>query len=367
MTLAMMFVFVLWAMGKAKNPRTWLWLTGGRGAGDVQPAPTGAVPGGEKQRPPSPPRGPSAEVRFYAGQLAGFLALGAEPTLTPDGVRLRALGVLGQEHVPEAPAAAEQPAAGQRAPVANPEFLRGALDRREFLLENPADPDNVLYARDADARYYLLELARDANPADLAADARRDVRYTALLEKPQDYRGQVIHVQGDLLWVTHFELKRSVPGLPHVYQGLLLAEPTGRPVWLLFPELPPGLPPEAQWSRLYLNGVRFDGYFLKVLRAEDPKEKGKQLYFPVLVGRTLTLAAPAVEMETGLSWPFVLIVGGGILGVFAMAAWLYRRSERRYEAKLARLRAQAESARPREERRPAEPPAAEGQPPEWLQ
>lgn len=331
MTLLFALVFILWAMTKASKPQTWRWTEVFQQPAQQQKALDAGEPVSSDQ--------PSLEVLTSASQAAGFVAQFAMPSSAPASYDLGMLGVFGQEFVPLPES--KKATAGlkfQRIPTPVAEILRGARDRSGFLVEDPDDLDNPTYKPDADARYHLIELARDAGLDDLAAEARKDVRFAALMENPGDYRGQVIHVEGDLLWITTLELKRKVPGLDHVYQVIITVGGNDQPYYVLFTDLPPNLPPEKEWGSLYLRNVQFDGYFLKILRKDHPKEKGKGLLFPVLVGRSPRIPAQPGGLDFGLSVQtlIALVVGVIILGSIVVA-W-FRWNDRRYAIRLAAVR-----------------------------
>jgi hypothetical protein len=140
---------------------------------------------------------------------------------------------------------------------------------------------------------------------------------------------------------------------------------------VLFTELPKSFPPEREWDRLYLRDVQFDGYFLKVLRVDRPEESKSPVrasYIPVLVGRTVQLLPPDSVAAT-VPWQTILLAFLVALGVGTIAMILYRRSERRYLAKMAEVRRRVEqredypdSASPAESQgvwNPSDPPPAD--------
>jgi hypothetical protein len=287
---------------------------------------------------------------LLAGEALGYWTLASSQLLPTGSLESLALGVWSYqewkqayEHLPfDFQTRREAAVPRGQAPVPQSEWLRGARDREPFLVEDPLDVDNEKWRADADARYYLIELVRRTKAQNLTAAARSDVRHTALLEKPEEYRGELIHIEGELLWVKTFELKRAGTGLPHIYEGLIEAGGR-RPYWILFTELPAGFPPEDAWSRLSLHGVHFNGYFLKVLRTDNPEPrlKAKFLYFPVLVGKTVELPAPTPGWALRpLLWT-ILPVFGAIVVVVLVLSWLYRRGERRYLAKMEEVRQRA--------------------------
>jgi hypothetical protein len=146
-------------------------------------------------------------------------------------------------------------------------------------------------------------------------------------------------VQGQLRWLRTFEVKRNtIPGVSFFYEGVISIGPDA--YWVLFKDLPPGLPPAAQWNKLFVHDVRFNGYFLKVLRATNAKGS---VTFPLLIGRTLEVPVAGEDSSLESSfWMLAAAVAGGGL-VLGMVFWLHGLSERRYAARLAALRAKREA------------------------
>jgi hypothetical protein len=282
------------------------------------------------------------------------------PTPTPAGLDAGVLGVLAGEYVP-LPVEDKQSGAeaNRSAPRPDRQWLDGAIDREVFLDEDEFSPATDPKRRDADARYHLLSLAKEATLAQLAADAKSNIRFTALLDKPREYRGEVVHVKGDLMWVQTFELQRPTPGMEHVYQGLIVVPGTGQSYGILFTDLPQHLPPERLWKRLYLRDATFDGYFLKVLKVALPADKNNPArtgIVPVLVGKSPVLPEPPPRFDLVGTLTTLGLILAAVLILGTLALWLYRRSERRYQLKMAEVRARAQA-------RPPSPPEANGSPP----
>ena len=345
--LAVVIVFMVFAIHKASDPGMWQWVrifgkqpVGVEGAGDEESA---------KAKQPS--QAELLEMQLNAGRAAGFLSAFTQPSLNPFSVDAAVAGTVHLEQVPLPEHVVKRAVGNRKAPFPNLQILAGALDRQRILLDDPiktvADPDdrkNEQFRLDADARYHLLQVAHDARPEDLAADARQDFRYSALREKPADYRGDIVHIEGDLLWVQHFELKspeRKIPGLDHAYQGAITVGAPDRGYWILFTDLPPNFPAESEWGKLYRHGVKFDGYFLKVLMIDHPKDKGKVLYVPLLVGKTVHLpAGPTGGWEFPL-WPTIYALSG-VLFLVLVVGYFYRKHERAYALRLAATRKRAQ-------------------------
>jgi hypothetical protein len=263
-------------------------------------------------------------------------------TTTPASLDAGILGALSGEFVPLPEQQPANPADGKRsAPVPERHWLAGAIDREIFLDEDETAQELDPRRRDANARYHLLALAREATLDQLANDAVSNVRYSALIEKPSDYRGQVLRIKGDLIWVRTLELKRVTPGMDFVYQGLIVVPSTGDSYGILFTDLPEHMPAQNLWTRLYLRDVTFDGYFLKVLRVELPADKrnpARTGHIPVLIGHSPRLPPPPTQFDLYGTLITIGMILGVVLVLGTLALWLYRRSERNYQAKLAAVR-----------------------------
>ncbi len=335
-SLSLMALFTIWAIWKAGKPETWEWVA------QVQPQAGPQAVQEKNEVPAASPQEPVANQLYYE-QLGGLLALTPMPTTTPSSLNLRFLAVLSYEHATpiERPVRAEPKIAGRRAPEPEASILAKAVDRDGFLF--PEDEVNLRARGDADARYHLIELGSLARPEDLAADATANVRYADLIRDPSRYRGQVIHIEGSLRRVDRYAMHEPPPGVKECFVGWLVA---GRPdreqiYCVLFTDLPPGFPPEKDWLQHIVNGAKFDGYFLKVLRAEDAKNpRGRPV--PVLVGRTV-IAPPVVRAEEGANWLSLGVTAVFIAGVFVclVAVILYRRGDRRVADRLSELRRRA--------------------------
>ncbi|MER3417358.1 MAG: hypothetical protein C4297_14280 [Gemmataceae bacterium] len=343
-SLLVMTAVVIWAIWKAGDPRTWTWtemLTPSteKDAG-AAPAPDAAVATApqSKRSAESASDLPTLEQSYYAQATMYLSALPATafgPGWPVALVAARA-GAFTIEWLPlpEKLISDIEPLT-QHAPPPDPTTLAGALDYEPFRLEAEDDPGAITWRRDADARYHLIHLALSARSEDLARDALAHVRYSALRVHPERYRGRVLRIEGDLRKLDYFELHRPVPGATHLYQAWVTTGSLDQLYCLLVHELPNGMPPESQWHRLYQR-VRFDGYFLKILKVRDEQ---KTYYVPVLIGKTLHTLRPAAarrDHSSIISVVLTMILGGLLLCL--VLTWIYQRSDRRLAKRLAQLR-----------------------------
>ncbi len=134
----------------------------------------------------------------------------------------------------------------------------------------------------------LLKRARDTSSADLAREARRDLYWTHLWERPAKYRGVPVHIEGTARRVLSYEINPElVPG-GRMYEAWVYSDENRKDPYVLTFEAPPAglrISPD-QFTR-----ITFDGYFLKLLgyRAGDTFRAA-----PMLVGR-LHLAPAQAE------------------------------------------------------------------------
>jgi hypothetical protein len=344
--LLTMMGLVVFGMVRLGNPKTWQWVR------NLEKRP--ATPEPTQPVAPRPPPPLDLELESRLRFLALQFAVPSTPFVNPASFDLSYLCILQLEHVP-LPRRPDPVARADRSSLA-PELntLRGAAQRQGFLSAPKGERNNFFFQharQDEDARNHLIALAQAQTDRQIAADGRSDIRYSALMQRPEDYLGEVITVEGELLWLTIFEVPPVDPQLPQfVYQGLIEAGDRNKVYWVLFIDLPPGLPPEKEWKSVYLRGVKFSGYFHKVVghaAPPDPRDpsrtKDQMVYTPVLIGKVVTVP-PA---HPGTDWRNVLltivVVFGIALVVGTLALWLYYRSERPYEAKIAQLRARTKS------------------------
>ncbi|MCS7159514.1 MAG: hypothetical protein RMJ19_03510 [Gemmatales bacterium] len=378
LALAISFlVLIVLAIVRFRNPATWQWV---RNVPQQDPAALSSSDASTSE-PETPDRetshsaeqAPSAPLEVYELGQVGLIVAGGTAVLPGDWAVARwAVSWLSLDALAYATPVADPPLAVKPVPPSrlryvlppDAEILRGARDREGFLLEPSAAADNPLFRRerlDADARYHLIALVLEQARASgkdllqrLHQDARWNVPYELLRDKPHRYRGEVIGLRGTLIWIKRFPLERGgTGGLPeYIYQGVL--EQDGlrdRPVWILFTHLPEPAPPEKDWLRLFAPHTVFVGYYLKVVEIEAPPEPPRarptnkprpaRLYFPVVVGYTVELPVPTRGEDWGTLLLTVVSIVGGIVFISAIALYFYYRSERPYMEKMAQVRERA--------------------------
>jgi hypothetical protein len=147
---------------------------------------------------------------------------------------------------------------------------------RSAEFETVADKAPLSF-RDTAAYDKLLARSRAATAAGLAGQARRDVFYAHLWDRPAAFRGVPIHLLGTARRVLYYPSKLSRTGW--IYEAWVVTpESRSNPYVCVFEEAPKGLPVGPDVS----ERVVFNGYFLKLLRYEAGDVPRAA---PLLVGR----------------------------------------------------------------------------------
>ena len=144
-----------------------------------------------------------------------------------------------------------------------------------------------IQVRESAAYATLLRRARETPAPELAAQARKDVFWTQLWERPQAYRGVPIHIEGTAKKVLAHEVGPSMSPSGRLYEVWVFCDETPAfPYVVTIEDPPPGL---VVGTELFLR-VKVDGYFLKQLgyRAVDMLRAA-----PMLVGRMSWIPALA--------------------------------------------------------------------------
>ena len=130
--------------------------------------------------------------------------------------------------------------------------FRGLVDRTPIGVR-----DNAAYKA-------LLDRARETPPEKLGKDARRDVLFTNLWERPDLYRGVPIHLEGILKKVVSHEKVNPVFSAKGklIDAWFVTTESRPLPYVVAVEDVPPGLPAGVELS----ERIAVDAYFLKVYR-----------------------------------------------------------------------------------------------------
>lgn len=180
----------------------------------------------------------------------------------------------------------------------------------------------------------LLKRTREASPRDLAARSYRDLPYAELWERPERYRGVLLHIEGTARRVlVHQEVDQALAPQGKLYEAYVFNHETqNNPYILIFEDPPAGFPGGLDIS----ERVRFDGYFLKLLayRAGDVVRAA-----PMLVGRLTWIPhMDEAENATGSDTRFWLYAALTVMTAYALLRWLFHMRSRLFGGALGKRR-----------------------------
>jgi hypothetical protein len=173
-----------------------------------------------------------------------------------------------------------------------------------------------------------------------AGEANEHATFDHLFNTPNDWRGQVVKVQGHMLRIRKWRPSKNVQeaGIDWVYEGFIAGQTPHRPpYWVLFTTLPEGLKVQETMS----VPVTFYGYFIKKLKY--PAEKVDRVT-NLLIGPTVFVDAQEAAVtppSTPFSRDVLFATVGGLftLGVVIVALhWWFHRSDRAIQTQLTVLR-----------------------------
>jgi hypothetical protein len=170
-------------------------------------------------------------------------------------------------------------------------------------------------ATELPAYFAMLSTARDANPRELSASARRDLPFLSLMNDPAEHRGEVIWIEGELRRVERLEAGPNDKGFEQLYEGWLFTDEAGRtnPYRIVVSELPDGFPQGTEVR----ERVRLPAYFFK--RYTYATAHG-QHSAPMLIGSRWARIVGRREGTSGDSspgwWPFAIaLIAAGWVGL----------------------------------------------------
>jgi hypothetical protein len=184
---------------------------------------------------------------------------------------------------------------------------------------------------------------------DAFANSAHDATFRDLWNRPERYRGEVVHYEGKLRSVRDFDapLMLSARDIKQLYECWVFDKDNGaNPVCLICSELPAGVKPGEHLS----IPVSFDAYYFKQYRYQSvDSTPGHAREAPLFIGRSFVLAEqppppPDPERESfaaGSKALLTLFLGGVLLTVLlALGAHLwFRRADRRVREKVVQTRA----------------------------
>jgi hypothetical protein len=215
-----------------------------------------------------------------------------------------------------------------------------SIDRDLPMFLHIEDRQPVLSAREnldeATAYNYLLTRAHDASAAAFARKSHPEVRHYHLWDDPQKYRGEIVHVEGELRMLRRYDAPKLAQngGVRDLYEGWVRDDHDKHNLWcIIFTDLPEGLNVDGSRGQ----HVAFDGYFFKLYRYTDNNHDARLA--PLLIGH-----APEYEVPVAHTFPttFLLCFLGLIsttVTVVLAVAWWFRRGDDRVRQRLRVARA----------------------------
>ena len=187
---------------------------------------------------------------------------------------------------------------------------------RDQAIEYDSVTDKTkLGLRDMAAYKMLLERAHDKTPVALARESRRDLFFTHLWERPNEYRGVPVHLLGTARRVLRYETKLTKSGWIHE-AWIITTDSQSHPYCCVFEDAPKGFPIGPNVS----ERVVFDGYFLKLMAYEAGDVPRAS---PLLIGRLGWTAPPPAAKENvangPLRWMLILL---GVMFVLSFLRWM---------------------------------------------
>jgi hypothetical protein len=187
---------------------------------------------------------------------------------------------------------------------------------------------------------YLLVTAHKTDQSELAKVARRDISFVHLLEEPEKYRGEIVHIEGKLRRLRRFDATAlaTKEGVPVLYEGWIFPEGAfANPYCVIMSEVPEGMKVGDKVD----YKVAFDGYSFKVYRY---KAGDGNRIAPLLIGRGITLLEPALVTQpagVGIGDRFTIAILSILAGTVVLAlglGWWYRQGDRKILGRLNQAR-----------------------------
>jgi hypothetical protein len=257
------------------------------------------------------------------------------------------------------PADTEAPSAG---PVAGPEQEDGIPGEdgtavTAFATADLSIPpvalagieDNTVGVRRAEVDAYHQMLASVRR---LPEDLRRqqvdtDVAFTVIMLQPDDYRGRLVGITGDLHRLSELPVMENDVGIDQLYEGWMYTEDSGNNPWrFVCTSLPEGVDLEAISLP---QRIRVEGYFFK---RTGYASQGGQHVAPTLLAKSFELlpapisAAPQMQLQMR-NWMLGLI-GLVIVGLGVMIWWFVAADKRYAGSRLHQLATSRLDADPQE-------------------
>lgn len=215
--------------------------------------------------------------------------------------------------------------------------------RKDVLL--PIE-DNTLGLRRSELDAYQVALERaDRLTRELEeSGGRRDVAFTVLMLEPDNHRGQLIQIAGDLRRLTELAVPEGV-SIDRLYEGWLFTRDSGtNPYRIVCTQRPHEIPLGDLTAQPV--PVEVTGYFFK---RYGYTSKGGQHVAPMLVARTIAVRKTPVGIpaEDGdLQVAVLLLIGLVVTGIVLLVGWCIVSDQRYRGSRLRELAASRLDASP---------------------
>jgi hypothetical protein len=196
----------------------------------------------------------------------------------------------------------------------------------------------------------VLERVNYTSAAAFKSAVRSDITYSHVANDPDDYRGEVMHVEGRLGKVNRHKppFEAAQKGVNDLYEAWVFSEYLGsNPYVVIFTEWPAGLPRELLGQELLSKDknhpvyrVAMDGYFIKKFRYQARDGKKTERDAPMLMGHSLIFLQQN-GVSTGESTAWLNHMVYGIVGIFGVVfaavvglTWWFRRADQRVRRRI---------------------------------
>jgi hypothetical protein len=190
--------------------------------------------------------------------------------------------------------------------------------------------DNTVGIRRAEVDVYHQMLATVRRlPEDLRRQhSDRDVAFTVIMLQPDEYRGRLVGITGELHRLSKLPVMENDVGIDQLYEGWMYTEDSGNNPWqFVCTSLPEGGDPKV----LSLpRRIRVEGYFFK---RTGYASRGGQHVAPTLLARSFELLPPPIsaapQMQSQMRNWMLGLIGLVIVGL-GVLIWWFVAADRRY-------------------------------------
>ena len=279
---------VLWAMNKARDPRSWHWLFGTEAA--VEEDPQADPPGGYDTR---------------------LTDTGDGSTLMPDAFEIPREGPPDEDFLE-----------GDYFPGVQGRLVRQVLDDR------PINRGSEYHAF-----YHLLELLNETSLEKLEAASEGEVGFRQMFEQTEEYRGKLVTVKGVVRRVETIEAPENEYGIDTYYR--LWMETVGGSrelITAIFLELPEEFPTKQAAVDVETPQVEFTGFFYKREPYQSNRTENNGMATAPLVLAKLPNWLPPPPPREPVEPPSIAMIALAVVGtalgasLLAAGAWHFSRN-----------------------------------------